>query len=353
MFYAMCRKHRTLVHHFFRNASGMLRAYGEIHVNHKTTAPFSYWNLEELGLRNALKLIECVDFKIEDYPGYNNKRGSGPRCDEPFPLKQCSTFKFQLSPPSKKIPVVSRNLDLYHCRNLELQRIPISRQPQPNSFELMRGRPTNFTGLVVSPPAVSTQGEGYGVFNSIPGTVVSPRTLSNRGESSRVSNGILQSMVLPPAPNVNIMGECFSGYFNPVLEAFGQTDHNVGYFALEALKYGCKTYMAEAPGRSLTGDINLLQEQLTPRTLSNRGESSRVSNGIPQSMVLPPAPNVNIMGECFGGYFNPVLEAFGQTDHNVGYFTLQALKYGCKTYMAEAPGRSLTYKPFARAAQFE
>ncbi|KAM7499041.1 hypothetical protein LguiA_023455 [Lonicera macranthoides] len=257
-------KHRNLVHHFFRNASGMLRAYGEIHVNHKTTAPYCFWNLEDLGHQNSLKLIECVDFKIEDYPGYNNKRGSGPRCDEPFPLKQCSTFKFQLSPASKKIPGASRNLDLSHCRNLELQRIPISRQQQPNSFELMRGL-TNFTGSVVLPPAVSTQGEGYGVLNGIPGTLVSPRTLGNRGESSRISNGIPQSIVLPPASSVNIMGECsriFSGYFNHVLETFGQTDYDVGYFALEALKYGCKTYMAEAPGRSLTGYINLLQELL-------------------------------------------------------------------------------------------
>ena len=91
------------MHGFFRNASGMLRANGEIHVNHKTTAPFSHWNLEELASQNSLVLFECVDFKKEDYPGYNNKRGAGSRCDEPFRLGACSTFKFRFSPTAMKM----------------------------------------------------------------------------------------------------------------------------------------------------------------------------------------------------------------------------------------------------------
>ena len=75
----------------------MLRADGEIHVNHKTTAPFSNWNLEEMASLNSLVLIERVEFKIEDYPGYKQKRGDGRRCDEPFPLGESSTFKFRFS----------------------------------------------------------------------------------------------------------------------------------------------------------------------------------------------------------------------------------------------------------------
>jgi hypothetical protein len=89
--------HRGLVDGFFRNARGMLQAGGEIHVSHKTTAPFCQWNIKELASQNSLILAECVDFKIEDYPGYKNKRGDGSRCDEPFPLGQCSTFKFRMS----------------------------------------------------------------------------------------------------------------------------------------------------------------------------------------------------------------------------------------------------------------
>ena len=94
--------HRGLVDGFFRNARGMLQAGGEIHVNHKTTAPFCQWNIAELASQYSLILAECVDFKIEDYPGYKNKRGDGSRCDEPFPLGECSTFKFRLSCKTKR-----------------------------------------------------------------------------------------------------------------------------------------------------------------------------------------------------------------------------------------------------------
>lgn len=97
-----CRKHKRLVLGFFNNASGLLRGYGEIHITHKTSAPFSHWNIEELAWRCSLSLIECVSFKLEDYPGYKNKRGDGVRCDEPFPLRECSTFKFRFAPALKK-----------------------------------------------------------------------------------------------------------------------------------------------------------------------------------------------------------------------------------------------------------
>lgn len=87
---------------FFENASRMLRANGEVHVNHKTTPPFDNWNIEKLAMQNFLILIDCVDFNKEDYPGYNNKRGDSTRCDEPFPLGDCSTFKFIYNPRVQK-----------------------------------------------------------------------------------------------------------------------------------------------------------------------------------------------------------------------------------------------------------
>ncbi|GMN50892.1 hypothetical protein TIFTF001_020042 [Ficus carica] len=96
--------HRSLVHGFFWNARSMLRPDGEIHMNHKTTAPFCYWDIETLASWNSLELIELVEFKIKDYPGYKQKRGDGSRCDEPFPLGECSTFKFWLCPTTNKMP---------------------------------------------------------------------------------------------------------------------------------------------------------------------------------------------------------------------------------------------------------
>uniref|UniRef100_A0A0D9XEW2 25S rRNA (uridine-N(3))-methyltransferase BMT5-like domain-containing protein n=1 Tax=Leersia perrieri TaxID=77586 RepID=A0A0D9XEW2_9ORYZ len=52
--------------------------------------------------RHLLRPSEKVDFHIEDYPGYNHKRGDGPRCDEPFALGPCSTFKFSIRNLKKK-----------------------------------------------------------------------------------------------------------------------------------------------------------------------------------------------------------------------------------------------------------
>ena len=62
---------------FFRSASLLLRPDGEVHVSHKTKNPYRKWNLEELASEFALFLVEQVDLRIQDYPGYNNKRGDG------------------------------------------------------------------------------------------------------------------------------------------------------------------------------------------------------------------------------------------------------------------------------------
>ncbi|XP_062086779.1 heavy metal-associated isoprenylated plant protein 41-like [Humulus lupulus] len=111
----LIHKHRCLVHGFFFNARSMLRPNGEIHVNHKTTPPFSWWNLEELAAYNSLSLMECVEFNIKDYPGYNNKRGDGSKCDKTFRLGKCSTFKFGLSNSSHPRATTS-SFEKFHRR---------------------------------------------------------------------------------------------------------------------------------------------------------------------------------------------------------------------------------------------
>ncbi|KAG1326736.1 heavy metal-associated isoprenylated plant protein 41 [Cocos nucifera] len=103
--------HRKLVQGFFRNATHMLRPYGEVHVSHKTGGPFRKWNLEELASKNSLILVECSNFKIEDYPGYNNKRGDGAWCDQPFPLGECCTYKFRIGEIQKLKKACKRKID--------------------------------------------------------------------------------------------------------------------------------------------------------------------------------------------------------------------------------------------------
>ncbi|CAH2033432.1 unnamed protein product [Thlaspi arvense] len=93
----LIQKHRKLVSGFFHGASHMLRDTGEIHVSHKNKAPFCHWNLEELARRCSLVLIQRVAFEKRDYPGNENKRGDGSRCDQPFPLGDCNTFRFHVA----------------------------------------------------------------------------------------------------------------------------------------------------------------------------------------------------------------------------------------------------------------
>ena len=83
--------HRELVLNFFKNAKRLLRADGEIHVSHKNKYPYNKWNIEELASLSHLTLVERVDFKQRDYPGYNNKRGHTSRCDEYFRLGRSIT----------------------------------------------------------------------------------------------------------------------------------------------------------------------------------------------------------------------------------------------------------------------
>nr|KJB14049.1 hypothetical protein B456_002G108900 [Gossypium raimondii] len=167
--------HRNLVQGFFRSAKGMLRANGEIHVNHKTNAPFSLWNLKKLASGCSLALIQCVDFNVEDYPGYHNKRGDGSRCDEPFPLGKSSTFKFGFCSRAKKaskatkrwgsmcnksqhFQTISMPMQLrstsdfnYHRRNHTVNRIPLRvklRPIIPNQNQYSGVFDRNFNGLV-------------------------------------------------------------------------------------------------------------------------------------------------------------------------------------------------------------
>ncbi|XP_039000590.1 heavy metal-associated isoprenylated plant protein 41-like [Hibiscus syriacus] len=124
------RKHRDLVQHFFWNARRMLRVDGEIHVNHKTGPPYCLWNLKELADASFLALIQCVDFNIEDYPGYRNKRGDGPNCDAPFRLGKSCTLKFGVCPRAEKAAKATRRPMQptsgfnYPQRNLVVNHIP-------------------------------------------------------------------------------------------------------------------------------------------------------------------------------------------------------------------------------------
>lgn len=138
--------HKRLVYDFFKNSSQMLRFGGEIHVNHKTTAPFCDWNIIQLAHQNSLELIGSADFNIQDYPGYNNKRGQGSRCDDPFFLGECSTYKFSINHRAYRTPNLFHMNAIDMHRNLPFQDIPISNQchSHPHSYRYPYSNPTSF-----------------------------------------------------------------------------------------------------------------------------------------------------------------------------------------------------------------
>ncbi|CAN6929489.1 unnamed protein product [Brassica oleracea] len=75
-FYIM--QHQALVRGFFESARKMLEDEdGEIHLTHKTTRPFSEWEIETLAQEKGLRLIKLMVFDQLAFPGYSNKKGSG------------------------------------------------------------------------------------------------------------------------------------------------------------------------------------------------------------------------------------------------------------------------------------
>ncbi|KAI3901551.1 hypothetical protein MKW92_005148 [Papaver armeniacum] len=91
------------------------------HISHKTTTPYDKWDLKYLAMKHNLALVGCVKFRKEDYPGYKNKKGSGPRCYESFRLGECSTFKFEFLHCVKKYAPGYIHTPPYQYQKTQLQ----------------------------------------------------------------------------------------------------------------------------------------------------------------------------------------------------------------------------------------
>ncbi|KAI3870967.1 hypothetical protein MKX03_029373 [Papaver bracteatum] len=130
-------KHKALVQGFFWNASQMLRPSGKVHISHKTTTPYDKWDLKYLATKHNLALVGCVKFRKEDYPGYKNKKGSGPRCNKSFRLGECSTFEFEFLRCVKKYP-------RHHTALPRNQGVPLQTQKLPSRPHVEVNMPSNF-----------------------------------------------------------------------------------------------------------------------------------------------------------------------------------------------------------------
>ncbi|XP_048549718.1 heavy metal-associated isoprenylated plant protein 41-like [Triticum urartu] len=150
--------HKKLVRGFLHNASHLIRPNGEIHVSHKTGNPYDKWDIEELALGSSLIKVDQVSFRIEDYPGYNQKRGDGANCDEPFALGACCTFKFCIR-GSKKLKSAHRNMISSHGSSTlsePISTVQIAKKAhEPYSLGLAKRHepcfPVSIDGMVASP----------------------------------------------------------------------------------------------------------------------------------------------------------------------------------------------------------
>ncbi|KAK8623151.1 hypothetical protein V6N13_118042 [Hibiscus sabdariffa] len=204
------RMHRKLVRCFFWSARGMLRDNGEIHVNHKTDSPYCLWNLEELATKSSLALIQRVGFYIEDYPGYQNKRGDGSDCDVPFRLGESSTFKFSFHPRAKKVP---KGLDSMPKKSQHTLTIPLPMQLQSTSD--------------INYP------QRNHIVNHIPRIVGLPPTIPNGNQCARVPDSNLNGLF--PTHQMNRYGV---EYPERLWSAFGDRNLNGLVRTYERNSYG-------------------------------------------------------------------------------------------------------------------
>lgn len=92
----LIRMHQDLIAAYFKTAKEMLLEEGEIHVTVRDDYPYNRWEVEKLAECAGLQLKDKVEFRKENYPGYQNKRGGNINCNQRFPLKACYTYKFTL-----------------------------------------------------------------------------------------------------------------------------------------------------------------------------------------------------------------------------------------------------------------
>ncbi|KAK0595974.1 hypothetical protein LWI29_011594 [Acer saccharum] len=91
-----CKVEQGIGKGFLKNAKVMLKeGKGEIHVSHKEGDPYDKWELVNKAEKIGLIIHQVVPFCKQDYPGYHNKRAQGNNSDAPFPLGDCSTYKFR------------------------------------------------------------------------------------------------------------------------------------------------------------------------------------------------------------------------------------------------------------------
>lgn len=61
---------------------------------HKTIEPFSIWNIRGIAQANQYKMVSMEPFNMDDYPGYENRRGAGKNGAKRFPIEDAVQYVF-------------------------------------------------------------------------------------------------------------------------------------------------------------------------------------------------------------------------------------------------------------------
>ncbi|WOH00794.1 hypothetical protein DCAR_0520169 [Daucus carota subsp. sativus] len=355
--------HKKLLNGFFRNASGMLRPNGEIHVNHKISDPYCHWNLEELASDNSLRLIECVAFKKEDYPGYENKRVSGLKCDDKFLLGECSTFKFSFSPNAKQ-----------NMKRLQKPADSPKFVPQrPNSF-MFRHRPSDLVAYASGTPAwnitlgripellqtlvhashqqgnILQHGQRHGLLQNPACAYQQENYQANRHPSSDLVTFVTKNPALNipygrsylplQAPTSASQQQNFIEHVLPrELRASQQ-----GNIREHVLPHELRQTLIRASQQGNIQAREFLQASLCSNQQPHYPTSRCPPSDINLQMSSIQGSNGSlhvdlIFSKCksiFGGYFEQVVKALGSPDHS-SKFLEEAFQLGYKRYMAGDP----------------
>ncbi|XP_027337460.1 uncharacterized protein LOC113851183 [Abrus precatorius] len=370
------KMHKDLVLGFFKNASCMLRADGEIHVSHKITAPFSNWNIVKLATQSFLTLIECADFKKEDYLGYDNKRGHGNRCDEPFPLGKCCTFKFIYNPKAtrnhtkRNQMVVTKQLKILPLQEIKdaVELLPTSVHnfyPHTSRIPKMNEVVTSIFGLTnrhtsITGGYLSNVGEVYRKTapSALHGVNLGPQRSLQPMEP-------LQSLQpWPQSTNVRYsdtdrvrtidtiplsLGARNEGYHvcggssNYLQEAFGRTTAQTASYSFDGVRPDFGRYIDEIPRRTLNGNIyggcsNYLNEELDRTAQRESYYFDRVRSDFGSYMDEIPRRTLN--GNIYGGSSNYLKEELGRTAQRESYYFDRA-RSDFGRYIDEIPRRTL------------
>lgn len=87
-------ENQELLRKFFKTSPLLLNPSGEIHVTHKTSEPFSWWKIKDLGIESGLNYEGSVIFDRYLYPGYTNRKALD---NKGFPLHDAQVYIFSSS----------------------------------------------------------------------------------------------------------------------------------------------------------------------------------------------------------------------------------------------------------------